>query len=501
MNAEQKPVVALDFGTSTTLVATPDRIVPIGQSTLWMPSLVGYGDDGSVVVGEDAEVLPDGQFVASIKRKITDRNKYARIDMPTSVRDVRIDDLIPHILGEAAQRGSRSGADFSKNATLRIGCPAMWDGYQRRQLLMFAQHAGLPITLLNMIDEPVAAGIGWLAERGTTIATPARVLVFDMGGGTLDVAVLDVRGRDVAVLAAHGVAEAGDLLDHAIAEDLDYVLGTAGVDIDALSNPRRARARLVYAARAAKVALSTETETDVILSRPVFGIGSIRYTRDQLNAVFSSQMDRAELCVADTLRAARLTDQVHGSAYDISRTPIETLVEDVEVVLLSGGMSRIPYVAERLNQLFPPRTIVELASAAPETAVVEGLAKAGRYGRINMYRPSFDVLLEWEGDFRTVYEAFTPLVERWQIARGGTDLRYVRNGLDLNLPREGKGRLRVVSQSGDGIRATLGSDSLDGFPVALSEQKFEFSIFPNGRVRLTDGSGTYEGHVGSWHTM
>jgi hypothetical protein len=118
-----------------------------------------------------------------------------------------------------------------------------------------------------------------------------------------------------------------------------------------------------------------------------------------------------------------------------------------------------------------------------------------------MYRPSFDVLLEWDGDIRTVYEAFTPLVERWQIVRGGTDLRYVRNGLDLNLPREGRGRLRVISQSGDEIRATLGDDSLDGFPVAISEQKFEFSIFSNGRVRLTDGSGTYEGHVGSWHTM
>jgi molecular chaperone DnaK (HSP70) len=466
-----------------------------------MPSVVGYADDGSVVVGEDADNLPDGQSVASIKRSITDRHKYTRIDMPAGVRDVRIDDLIPHILGAAAQRGSERGVDFGKNATLRIGCPAMWDGYQRRQLLMFAQHAGLPITLTNMIDEPVAAGIAWLAERGTTIATPARVLVFDMGGGTLDVAVLDVHGRDVSVLAAHGVAEAGDALDQAIAEDLDYVLGAAGVDIDALSNPRRLRARLLYAARAAKVALSTETETDVILSRPLFGIGTIRYTRDQLDAVFSSQMDRAELCVADTLRAARLTEQAPGSAYDIARTPIETLVEEVEAVILSGGMSRLPYVAKRLKQLFPPRTIVELASPAPETAVVEGLAKAGRYGRINVYRPSFDVLLEWDGDFRTVYEAFTPLVERWQIARGGTDLRYVRNGLDLALPREGKGRLRVVSHSGDRIRATLGGNSLDGFPVALSEQKFEFSIFPDGRVRLTDGSGTYDGHVGSWHTM
>jgi hypothetical protein len=279
------------------------------------------------------------------------------------------------------------------------------------------------------------------------------------------------------------------------------VLAATGVDIDALSNPRRARMRLPYAARAAKVALSEATETHVTLPRRLFGIASIPYTRDQLNAVFSAQMDNAELCIADTLKAARLTEQAPGSAYDISRTPIETLVQGVDVVVLSGGMCRIPYVAERLKQMFPPSTVVELASGEPETAVVNGLAKAGQYGRINMYRPSFDVLLEWDGDFRTVYEAFTPLVERWQIARGGSDLRYVQNGLDLYLPRAGHGRLRVVSQSGDRIRATLGGNSLDGFPVALSEQKFEFSIYPSGRIRMTDGSGTYEGHVGTWHTM
>ncbi len=120
-----------------------------------------------------------------------------------------------------------------------------------------------------------------------------------------------------------------------------------------------------------------------------------------------------------------------------------------------------------------------------------------------MYRPAFDVLVEWDRGqgFRTIYEAFTPLVEAWQIARGGSDLRYVRDGLDLSLPRSAKGRLRVVSHSGERVRATLGGENLDGFPVALGEQTFEFSIYPNGRVRLVDASGQHEGRIEDWHAM
>ena len=89
----------------------------------------------------------------------------------------------------------------------------------------------------------------------------------------------------------------------------------------------------------------------------------------------------------------------------------------------------------------------------------------------------------------------------WQIVQGGSDLRFTRNGLDLTLPRAAKGKLRVVSHSGERVRASMGGNSLDGFPVALSEQKFEFSIYPNGRIRLTDASGTYDGQVEDWYTM
>src|SRR5690606_16198691 len=187
----------------------------------------------------------------------------------------------------------------------------------------------------------------------------------------------------------------------------------------------------------------------------------------------------------------------------IARTRIDELVEAVDVVVLSGGMSQIPYVEQRMRDFFPGSTTVERAADPTDHAVVIGLAKAGSYGRGNMFRPGFDVLVEWDArqKFGTASEASTRLLQAEQIVQGGADLRYIRTGVDLGLPRSGKGELRVVSYSEKPVRATLGGRNLDGFPVALSEQKFEFSIYPNGRLRLTDGSGTYDGHVADWHTL
>src|SRR5690606_21706963 len=123
--------------------------------------------------------------------------------------------------------------------------------------------------------------------------------------------------------------------------------------------PDRARELLLDAARRVKIRLTTEEETPVPLHRDTFGRIEIWYTREQLNAVFARQMDRAEQYVAAALRVARLTELVGRSARDIARLPLETTVADVDLVLLSGGMSQVPYVAERLRRIFPETTRIE----------------------------------------------------------------------------------------------------------------------------------------------
>jgi molecular chaperone DnaK len=503
---ESGSAIGFDFGTSTTLIAAGDDLVWIGTTDPWMPSLVGYDDDGDVVVGEAADSAESSRVIRSIKRAITQRRTYARVDAPDGLRDQRADDLMVEVLRGAAKRAAAKGVDVFDRARLWLGCPAMWDGRQRRRLLDVAHRAGLPVTLASLIDEPVAAGIAWLAAQAPAAAEPLRVLVFDMGGGTLDIAVLDVRGgdhREVSVLAAVGLAEAGDALDDEIADDLDHALAAAGTDVDALPWPEEARELLVDAARTLKVGLSTEEEFVVVLPPDVFGPNEIWYRRVQLNAVFAAQLDRAEEYLAGALRAARLTGLDPGSAYDIARAPVETLVEGVDVVLLSGGMSQVPYVGQRLRELFGPGTRIEPASTPPQHAVALGLAGAGKFGRINMFRPAFDVLVEWDSgrESRTLYEAYLPLVESWQIARGGSDLRFICAGRDLSLPVDGKGRLRVVSHSGGPVGASLGGGSLDGFAVAFDGENFELSLYPSGRIRLVDGAGTHEGQVDDWYPM
>ncbi|MGE5829219.1 MAG: Hsp70 family protein [Micromonosporaceae bacterium] len=510
MCAARRPSVGVDFGTSTTLVASRRIVVPIGNDSTvpWMPSLVGYDDDGTLVTGERAQTVHHGRLVRSIKRSITDGRSFVRVDLPTGAKDVRIDDLVVELLREAGRRGARRGQDVGVGRLVRLGCPAMWNGQQRRRLLGAAQRADLPVVLATMVDEPVAAGIAWLTHQELDPDRPLRIVVFDMGGGTLDIAVLDVRGaehKDVTVLAATGIPEAGDALDDAIAVDLDLQLAKAGIDIDALDHQARARARvwLPEAARGAKMALSTDEEHPIVVPPHIFGrAAEVWYTREQLNEAFLPQLERAEDAVGMALRIAQIT-ALAGSAHEIARMPMDALVQGVDVVLLSGGMCRIPYVRQRLEWLFESPTRVELAMDPPENAVVVGLARAGDYGRINMFRPSFDVLLEWDRgrEFRTVYEAFTPLVERQQIRGDGTDLCYTRDGSALSLPRRGKGRLRVVSHSGERLRATLSGRNLDGFPVALSEETFEFSIYPDGRIRMSDGAGVVEGRIEAWHRL
>src|SRR5690606_29057487 len=143
----------------------------------------------------------------------------------------------------------------------------------------------------DLIDEPVAAGIAWLSRRRPDTSVPLRIVVFDMGGGTLDVAVLDVRGvraRDVSVLAALGNTFAGDALDEAIAEDIEELIG---IDVETLPNPARARLRLADAAREAKLALTADTEYPVSLPARIFGPGAeMMSPRERLEAAFKPIM-------------------------------------------------------------------------------------------------------------------------------------------------------------------------------------------------------------------
>lgn len=495
MCAARRSAIGFDFGTSTTLVASARKVVPIGLGAVResMPSLVGYADDGTLQVAEKAEALVAEQCIRSIKRAITEN--LEAVEVPVPPYSASADDLIVELLREAARRAARQGQDFSGATPLRLGCPAMWDGKQRRRLLRAAQRASVPALLATMVDEPVAAGIAWLADQSIEFHRPLRIVVFDMGGGTLDVAVLEAWHKEISVLAALGTADAGDALDKAIAADLESELNALGIYPKHL---RRTRHWLQDQARITKEALSREHEHVIVLSTDFIGqTGEIWYTRDRLNEAFRPQMDRAEEAVDLALRIARLSGSADPD--EVALVSAQSLARDVDVVLLSGGMCRIPYVAERLREMFGPDAAIEFATNPPEQAVVVGLAKAANYDKVNIFRPAFDIVLEWDSgrEYRTIYEAFTPIAGNAKIAGQGNKFR-VRRASSLSLPPEGKGRIRVISQSGERVRATLGGRAMDGYPVSFTDVVFTFSIFPDGRVQLIDTNGVADGFI-EWH--
>jgi molecular chaperone DnaK (HSP70) len=468
----------LDFGTTTTLLATSEGVVPLGKLRAWLPSLIGFDDDGSVLVGEEADEAAPGQTIRSVKRAITKRWNTVRDAALVRAGTVIADELIVDLLRAVGDRAWERGLDLADAGSVAVGCPAVWDGGQRRRLVSLLNRAGIAAGVSDLVDEPVAAGIAWLVEQPRT-ATPMRLLVFDMGGGTLDLAVIDVRGpddRDVYLLAAVGRAEAGDALDEAIAADL-----ARDLRVDELTQHRREL--LLDAARRLKERLSDQDEDVAVLRREEFPAGNEAwYDRPRLEAALAPQLDRAMESVLLALRIAYLTGA--PDATPVSWPPDEDLLGGVDVVLLSGGMSQVPAVADRLRKHFPPRTTITLATDPPEQAVALGLTRAAPFRRNTRYALPYDIRLEWdEGQqSRVIYDAYMPILESWWIERSWDgELKFRCTGHGLALPDRGTAVLRT------------GGGDMDGHPVALNGERFELSIYPSGRIVLVDGVGTHEG--------
>jgi hypothetical protein len=340
-----------------------------------------------------------------------------------------------------------------------------------------------------------------------------------MGGGTLDIAIIDVRGAgddNIHLLAAVGRAEAGDALDEAVADDLARDLGLVAPDDrdsgapvsggSVLGGPfsddpddpdaRRQRDLLLDAARRLKLGLTTEEEAVAPLLREAFGASEVWYERARLEAAFAPQMDRAIELVHVALRIAHLSTGTPDAPPDPAPPP-DQLLASVDVVLLAGGMSRVPYVTHRLRQLFGPAPTIALACDPPEEAVVRGLAAAGRYRTNTRYTLDHDIMLEWDDGQRScsLYEAYMPILESWWFERDWDgELRFLCTGRGLGLPRQGTGVLRVAGTTRP-VAATLNGASLDGYPVALNGDAFELAIYPSGRLTMTDGAGHHVGRA------
>ena len=489
--------VGVDFGTTTSLLAegTSNRqplVLPLGQTTRYLPSVFGLGDQNRTLYGDDATALPPARIGRSVKRCITRNQDEMRLDDGT-VLDAN--DGIRGILAAIAVNARVGGADLSAETT-RLGCPSMWTGQQRQRLLDLAGHAGLPVSDHTLIDEPVAAGVAWVQrQRSLSRDVEGKLLVFDMGGGTLDVALLDIvselgHNPEISVLSSWGIDEAGDTLDAAIASELERDLVEMGVDVEML----RPAGGVLEAARQAKLHLSDETDTVVAVPAPPgVSVPHLTYERERLEVAFAPQLRRAEDLIWAVLRGARVTHEVQLKPSEIRRLSREDLAKDVDFVLLAGGMSRVPALARLIERLFPGVELHDDVGAPADEAIVLGLAETTAYEGINLHRPPFSFVLEYADAERVVtvpvYEAYSPFYPPY-FAMQRDVLYHEWRGSERDFPRRGHALLRVYRPGGEGLDLKFESDEHQGaVRVAFGHHSPAVLLYPNGKVTILDGVG------------
>jgi molecular chaperone DnaK (HSP70) len=493
-------VIGVDFGTSTSLVAEgrtsrDPRTVPVGETTSWMPSVAAHVDD-RVVAGEEAERRAPQNLIRSIKRAITENRDFSDYGLDAE----GIDRVITAVLTELRNRAVDLGLELQDGA-VRLGCPAMWTGAQRSRLIRLAKQSGIAVQTGTLIDEPIAAGVAWVMRRTRNLRahTDGKVLVYDMGGGTLDVAVLHVVGGpgenpEINVLAAHGTAEAGDSVDESV---VGHYLAVNGIDADSLDSPHVAMAYIRRAAREAKLDLTTSLRASVPVQSTGTPLPDLELDRTEFEEIIAPQLHRSTQTIDETIRASLLTETLDAShrqytPMELRRMGDDELHDKISYVLLAGGMSRTPAVEQHLRSVFPDAEIHTIADVPPDEAIAVGLAETDTYERLSLHRPGFDFVLEWKGRGgerreHVLYEAYSPFYSMQQ-AFNTDNLKHSFHDSGRILPTMNDGRLFVRSLEGERVKFTLPNGAeLDDIAINFGPN-FGFVISQNGQIIINDRS-------------
>ena len=347
--------LGVDLGTSNTaaVLRGPDgRIRPVLFDGLpQLPSAVYLDAQGGFHTGRDAlyAARTDPQRVELYPKQRIDEGAVL-----LGTVEVPVADLIAAVL----RRVAADATPDVRHATLT--CPASW-GEVRRGVLRAA--AAQVFDGVDLVDEPVAAASYFVSVAGSRLATGQTALVYDLGAGTFDAAVLRRTGDGFEILAADGLPDAGGLdVDTAIVGYLGATFSARDPDLwRRLTRPdrdpdRRAARQLWDDVRSAKEVLSRVTATRIPL--PLFD-DDPPLGREQFDQLAGPVLGRTVMAARSVLREAGVAPAGLGGLY------------------LVGGASRIPLVATLLHRSFGiAPTVVE----QPELAVAEGSLHVDRVG-------------------------------------------------------------------------------------------------------------------------
>jgi molecular chaperone DnaK len=324
--------VGIDLGTTNSVVAVLEggepTVIPNAEGSRTTPSVVAFSKSGEVLVGEVAKrqaITNPDRTIRSIKRKMGTDFKVSIDGKNYSPQEISARILMKLKTDAEAYLG-----DKVTEAVITV--PAYFDDAQRQATKEAGQIAGLEV--LRIINEPTAASLAYGLDKAEGDQT---ILVFDLGGGTFDVSLLELGDGVFEVKATSGDTHlGGDDWDQRLIDHLVTTFKNAhGVD---LSQDRMALQRLKEAAEKAKIELSSAQTTTV-------------------NLPFITATDAGPLHLEQTITRAEF-ERMTEDLLDRCRGPFEAAVRDagisvsqIDHVILVGGSTRMPMVRELVKRL------------------------------------------------------------------------------------------------------------------------------------------------------
>jgi molecular chaperone DnaK len=348
-------IIGIDLGTTNSVVAVMEgstpTVIPNSDGGRTTPSVIGFKKDGERVIGNAAKrqaVTNPKNTVYSIKRFMGRRYDevlneisevpYEVIRGDNDVARVRIDDRVyspPEISAMVLQALKKSAEDYlgEKITEAVITVPAYFNDAQRQATKDAGEIAGL--TVRRIINEPTAAALAYGLDKKNK---QQKIAVYDLGGGTFDISILELGDGVFEVKSTNGDTHlGGDDFDQRLIDFLaDDFQKNEGVD---LRKDAMALQRLREASEKAKMELSSQLQTDVNLPF----ITATAEGPKHLNTTITRT--KFEQLTDDLVR--RTVDPCKSAMQDAGLTP-----NDIDEVILVGGSTRIPRVQQIVKDLF-----------------------------------------------------------------------------------------------------------------------------------------------------
>ncbi len=324
--------VGIDLGTTNSVVSVLEGGDPVvitnAEGARTTPSVVAFAKNGEVLVGEVAK----RQAVTNVDRTIRSVKRHMGTNWTTDIdgKAYTPQEISARVLMKLKRDAEAYLGDTVTDAVITV--PAYFNDSQRQATKEAGEIAGLNV--LRIINEPTSAALAYGLDKGDKEQT---ILVFDLGGGTFDVSLLEIGDGVVEVKATSGDNNlGGDDWDDKIVDWLVTNFKNAhGVD---LSKDKMAMQRLREAAEKAKIELSSSMQTSI-------------------NLPYITASAEGPLHLEETLTRAQF-EQMTSDLLDRTKSPVEAVIKDagikvadIDQVVLVGGSTRMPAVAEVVKKI------------------------------------------------------------------------------------------------------------------------------------------------------